>query len=335
MNNKKILSESHKKSLSDNWRGRKDWKNGDMPANLYYDMLFYLNRGRVTRDWYDKFHDVEKLKFLNKQWSSKSRRMFPSCNVEYNEFIERFYDDYAFNRFYEQYVVSGDRWMRPSFDHVHPVSQGGDVMGLDNISVLSWLENRAKNNMNIDVWNEVKKNIQSYFVENIKHFDKKPTNKYGVYDDVFLDRGIIRQRGETSSSYRNRHTIICNLVSHIRYDIDFKWVYQFENLEMFKMLNRLIRKPTEKVPISTHHYKKFVKKFYYDSNYEKLFNIWILTGDSLMIPSLDHVVPVSRGGSCVDLDNLRIISWFENRMKADMCLDEWEQVKSNIDAYLL
>ena len=39
------------------------------------------------------------------------------------------------------------------------------------------------------------------------------------------------------------------------------------------------------------------------------------------MPSLDHIIPISRGGSW-ELDNLQIISWFENRAKCDMTQQE-------------
>ncbi|MBR0288533.1 MAG: HNH endonuclease [Selenomonadaceae bacterium] len=42
--------------------------------------------------------------------------------------------------------------------------------------------------------------------------------------------------------------------------------------------------------------------------------------------SLDHIIPLSRGGTW-DLENLQVISWFDNRAKCDMTQDEYEAMK--------
>ena len=40
------------------------------------------------------------------------------------------------------------------------------------------------------------------------------------------------------------------------------------------------------------------------------------------MPSLDHIQPKSRNGGW-ELDNLQILTWFENRAKAEMTSAEW------------
>ena len=43
-------------------------------------------------------------------------------------------------------------------------------------------------------------------------------------------------------------------------------------------------------------------------------------------PSLDHIVPKSRGGDN-SLDNLQYLTVFENLSKRDMTMIEWEEFK--------
>jgi len=50
-------------------------------------------------------------------------------------------------------------------------------------------------------------------------------------------------------------------------------------------------------------------------------------------PSLDHIVPKSKGGSLF-VDNLQFISWLENRAKMNIDQDAWNLIKQNIDYYL-
>ena len=51
-------------------------------------------------------------------------------------------------------------------------------------------------------------------------------------------------------------------------------------------------------------------------------------------PSLDHIVPKAKGGTN-DLNNLQFLSWFENRCKNDMTQEEWNNLKINMNEYLI
>jgi len=48
---------------------------------------------------------------------------------------------------------------------------------------------------------------------------------------------------------------------------------------------------------------------------------------------IEAVLEDTIGGSC-SLENLQIVSWFENRAKNDMTMDEWLFVKKNIKEFL-
>lgn len=54
-----------------------------------------------------------------------------------------------------------------------------------------------------------------------------------------------------------------------------------------------------------------------------------------MKPSLDHIVPKSKGGSLNNIDNLQFLTWFENRAKNDLTQEEWNSIKNNIGDYFI
>ena len=120
---------------------------------------------------------------------------------------------------------------------------------------------------------------------------------------------------------------IKNMVAHIKYDVDFDFYNQFDDIEKVKCLNRILTRDRVSVHFDTERYKQFILKFYYDEQFNIVFNRWKESGfDKWYRPSLDHIVPLSRGGSW-ELSNLQILSWFENRAKCDMTQEEWDKFK--------
>lgn len=72
----------------------------------------------------------------------------------------------------------------------------------------------------------------------------------------------------------------------------------------------------------------FLDRFYFDEGFNAVYAAWIESGkDKWHYPSLDHKHAKSNGGGW-DLDNLRFITWFENRAKAEMSVDEWDRFKA-------
>ena len=82
-------------------------------------------------------------------------------------------------------------------------------------------------------------------------------------------------------------------------------------------------------------YKAFIEHFYYDNQFNKLYNTWLKDkNDKYLKPSLDHIIPRSKGGAA-DISNLQFLTWFENRCKNDMTQAEWVKMKANLGKYLL
>lgn len=86
---------------------------------------------------------------------------------------------------------------------------------------------------------------------------------------------------------------------------------------------------------SHHRIRNILIKFYYDDKYNKIYHAYIESGfDDYLRPSLDHIVPKSAKGTN-DINNLRFVTWFENRAKNNMSLERWEYIKANIHRYLI
>ena len=157
------ISDSRKKLKQNGWipynKGLKtaDRKNGrelllkNMKAHLKYD---------VSLEWLDGFEDIEKLKYLNRSLSRK--RDCDGFTTEiYKQFIEKFYNDAKFNKLFEKWQVTKDKWIKPSLDHIKAKCNGGALL-LDNLQFVSWLENRAKVDIDQKEWELIKTRLHEY-----------------------------------------------------------------------------------------------------------------------------------------------------------------------------
>ena len=162
MKNKlRVFSAEHRANISKACMGRSTWSAGkkmtrdhnlkNMKAHLKYE---------VTLEWLAGFEDIEKLKYLNRSISRK-RDCEGFTDDIYCRFIEKFYNDEKFNRLYLEWIKTGDKWIKPSLDHVHAKCHGGSLL-LDNLQFISWLENRAKVNIPQESWDLMKSKINYY-----------------------------------------------------------------------------------------------------------------------------------------------------------------------------
>jgi hypothetical protein len=163
---KRIFSKEHRANLSKACMGRETWSKGKkMPKiSLYKNMLAHI-RFNISLDWLMQFQDIEQLKTLNKCITNRSGRF--NCSDEwYKSYIEKFYYDYQFNNVYTRWYVLGNKqnpYLRPSIDHIVPKAKGG-TNDIDNLQFLSWFENRCKNDMTQQEWDNLKSNIGDYLV---------------------------------------------------------------------------------------------------------------------------------------------------------------------------
>lgn len=118
-----------------------------------------------------------------------------------------------------------------------------------------------------------------------------------------------------------------NMQTHLQWKVELDFLTQFEDVERLKALNKLLTRNRVSAHFDTDKYKRFVEKFYYDEKFIRQLELYQESGNKYDLPSLDHIVPLARGGTW-DLDNLQIISWFDNRAKCDMTQDEYEAMKA-------
>lgn len=116
-----------------------------------------------------------------------------------------------------------------------------------------------------------------------------------------------------------------NMINHIQWTIDLDFVSQFPDIEKLKFLNKLLSRDRVSIHFDTEKYKQFIYKFYFDEKFNQQFEIYSQTKNKYDMPSLDHIVPLSKGGNW-ELNNLQILSWFENRAKCDMMEDEFNNM---------
>ena len=126
-----------------------------------------------------------------------------------------------------------------------------------------------------------------------------------------------------------------NMATHIRFEVDYKWLMQFKNFKKLQLLNNVITDRSGRWNVDTKWYKNYLIKFYEDIQFNNIYELWINSNfEPYKKPSIDHIIPKAKGGTN-DLNNLQFLSWFENRCKNDMTQDEWNVLKLNIKEYFI
>ncbi len=118
----------------------------------------------------------------------------------------------------------------------------------------------------------------------------------------------------------------------------YAWVKKFKDMDKFSFLHDKayisINNGTIK-NADTEWYVSYIDKFYHCERFNRLYFNWLYNDKcKLLKPSLDHIVPVSKGGSD-DIENIVFLTFFENKAKTNYMPDQWENIKNNIDFYLI
>lgn len=126
-----------------------------------------------------------------------------------------------------------------------------------------------------------------------------------------------------------------NMATHLRFDVDYKWLMRFKDFNKLKLLNDAITDRGGRWNVDTEWYKNYIVKFYNDKQFNIIYSKWIDSNyESYKKPSIDHIIPKTKGGTN-NLNNLQFLSWFENRCKNDMSQEEWDNLKFNIEEYFV
>ena len=109
------------------------------------------------------FSPVQTVTFLNKIVSNvRKHNKNDSWETNfYIDFIEKFYYDKKFNELYTNWIITKDKWKKPSIDHIDSNNRRNE---LSNFQFLTWFENRSKNDIPHNVWIKMKENINEYFI---------------------------------------------------------------------------------------------------------------------------------------------------------------------------
>lgn len=159
----KPFTDEHRINISNGLKGKKNSLGVKRTKlNNYKNMKNHLLFD-VDLEWLCSFNDIDKLKFLNKIVSNirkHNKNEYWETDF-YIEFIENFYNDTKFNNLYSRWLISNDRWMKPSIDHIDSNNRKNE---LSNFQFLTWFENRCKNDITHNEWLKMKENINEYFI---------------------------------------------------------------------------------------------------------------------------------------------------------------------------
>lgn len=120
-----------------------------------------------------------------------------------------------------------------------------------------------------------------------------------------------------------------------RQGIDEEYLYSFNNFEKFLYVHKMLTHITDNyygAQCELEEYKKAIETIYYSKQFNAIYNFWknctfiINTFYDLAKPSIDHIIPLSRGGTS-KIENLQILTVFENLAKRDMTQEEWDEFK--------
>ena len=144
---------------------------------------------------------------------------------------------------------------------------------------------------------------------------------------------LVRNNRKFLSKKENQYY---NIAVSLRFDVSYEYLMQYSDIDKLSMLNQLITNRDNRYSFNTDTYLKYLEKFYHCERFEKIYRLWLANDkEPLRRPSIDHIVPKSKGGKLNCIDNMQIITWFANRAKGNCLPEYWQSIIDNIDEYFI
>lgn len=148
---------------------------------------------------------------------------------------------------------------------------------------------------------------------------------------------IVEQRNLTGKKYTQ---VSCgcirekeHLIATSKYPLESDFVYSFPDFKKYAFLHKSVTHSNSPLKFYSYdYYKKYIIHFYDDEQFNLIYNFWKeenfeeKTYYDWSKPSLDHILPLSKGGNN-QIENLQFLTVFENLAKRDMDAKEWEEFK--------
>jgi len=180
-----------------------------------------------------------------------------------------------------------------------------------------------------------KNRIRMPFTEDHKSKISESRKKLKECGYVPYNKGLKTHDRKCKNGVDGKELLYRNMKGHLRFDVPLQWLMKFDDFSKLKELNVAITPRSDRYKLSTNDYIAYIEKFYFDPQFNKIYQGWIESGKlRYMRPSIDHIKPKANGGDN-SLNNLQFLTWFENRCKNDMSQDEWDNLKKNIGNYFI
>ena len=109
-----------------------------------------------------------------------------------------------------------------------------------------------------------------------------------------------------------------------------EYLFTFKDFDKFLFIHRMLVKNIN-LENFKENYKQYIEYFYYQKQFNKVYDFWKAQEKTNTFydwakPSLDHIIPKAKGGTN-DIENLQVLTTFENLSKRDMNMEEWNEFK--------